>query len=138
MRRVAYELEQAAESLHQRVARKARRANQRERGAIRALHRLADRAEKFNDRIGRYGSQRGKLRREYDRLHVAFEQAEHCFRELRVGKHAHRALARVSRLVYRLGDRVDSVLIAKRERRRERYEVAFQAPWAWWGARLRY
>ncbi len=138
MRRAAYELERAAERLTHSVAKKVRRPGRRERGALIALHEFAERAEKFRERIDRYERRPDKLRREYDRLHAAFEHAEHCFGELRVGRHAYRELSRVTRLVYRLGDRVETVLIAKRQRRQERYEVAYHAPWYWWEAYFRY
>ncbi len=140
MRKVAHQLEQAAERLYHRSleAEKARRSDRRNRNALRALLWLEDRAEKFNDRIDRYQHRPDRLRREYDRLREAYVHAAHCFRELRVDRRTHKTMDRVSRLVYRLGHRVETVRVAERERRRKRYEVAYNDSWHWWDAYLRY
>ncbi len=115
----AGELAHATDRLYQEVAYRAARGNKRAELARASLYQLDKRARRFREKLPRYQRDPKRLRRQFERLHYAYEDAARCFAELGFRRGLRRDLRRVEQLVYRVNHRLDRVLVAQARHRHD-------------------
>ena len=105
LQELAHQLERATRHLH-RSAEEVRHGGSRERKALKALHKLEDRAVHFHARVERYHPDYGHALDDFRKLHRRFEKARKRFYGLHAYQHLSSDLARVEGLIYAIEARL--------------------------------
>jgi predicted nucleic acid-binding Zn-ribbon protein len=114
LEKVAYKLVEATHELHAEAHDTRRHRSWRQQRVVRSLHDLAQHARAFSQRVEHEGVYAHSTQREFRRLERAYETAQLRIEQLHHRGYLHHELARVDRLIGKLGTK-----LARLDRRHE-------------------